>query len=105
MSDEIDLAPEPDESFTVHRAANGHGWSIVDDGKLVAAFSTVADMASWMQTYLGRLDEEAGIIPRKSGAVHAQAEPVEEPMPLMFKREEEAPRPARVWRVFMGGRK
>jgi hypothetical protein len=58
-----------------------------------------------MVTYLGRLDEEAGIIPRKTGPVHALPEPQVEPMPIMFTREEEAPKPARLWRVFAGGRR
>lgn len=105
MNHEDELAPEPEETFTIRRAANGHGWSIIDDGKLIACFSTVADMGSWMNTHLGRLDEEAGIIPRKSGPVHALAEPVDEPIPIMFTREEEPPKPALIWRVFAGGRR
>ncbi len=104
MSDEttIEQAPQEHEVMEVHRAQKGHGWRIDSEGKTVACFSTVSDMTSWMETYLTPLDEEAGIIPRKSGPIHGQ--PSGDPIPAMFTRPEPS-KPASGWRVLIGGRR
>lgn len=99
---EDDLAPPPADIMTVMRAPTGHGWMIAFDGHPQAYFSTVGDMCSWMKTALLPLDVEAGVIPRDE----PKAITSEDPLPNMFQEAQEliAPKPARLFRIFSGGR-
>jgi len=72
------------------------------DGQPQAYFSTIDDMCSWIAAALRPLDIEAGVIPR--------AEPIkaisDEDMPRVLAEAETRvkAKPARMWRVFSGGR-
>ena len=98
---EDDLAVPPVDIMTVMRAPTGHGWVIAFDGHPQAYFSTVADLCSYGKTVLTPLDIEAGVIPRDEPKAIT-----EDALPAMFKDAQEliSPKPARLWRVFAGGR-
>jgi len=97
-----DFTPPPADIMEVLRAPTGHGWMIRFDGQEQAFFSTADDMCSWIATVLRPLDLEAGVIPR--------AEPIkaiaDEDMPRVLAEAEQRvkAKPARMWRVFSGGR-
>lgn len=99
---EDDLAPPPADIMTVMRAPTGHGWMIAFDGHPQAYFSTVGDMCSWMKTALLPLDVEAGVTARDQ----PKAITSEDPLPTMFDEAKQLieQKPARLWRVFSGGR-
>jgi len=102
MTDEFDIAPPPNDTIEIERAATGHGWSIKFDGQTMAFFSTAADLASWIKTTLTTLDIEAGIIPRPELRSHDN-DPLpsilhDDPARLIEKK------PGRLWRVFAGGK-
>ena len=95
-----DIAPLPADEMTIRRAQSGCGWLVIHDGETKAAFSTVRDMCSYLDTYLSPLDIEAGVIPRKH---EPQIPAPDMTLPKMFEAKEELPRPG-LWRVLTGGR-
>jgi len=101
MTDD-ELARPPDDVMEVLRSPSGHGWMIRFDGEVKACFSTAADMCSWIEAVLKPLDIEAGVIPR--------AEPIkpvsEDELPSIFDdaRVKIEAKPARMFRLFRGGR-
>ena len=101
MSDD-DLAPPPQDLLIVQRATTGHGWSIAFDGQAQAYFSTAADLCSYLKTVLTPLDIEAGVIPRPELKGRD-----DEPLPSILHSEPTRmiePKPARIWRIFQGGK-
>lgn len=99
MSD--DLAPPPDDVIEIQRSPVGHGWMVKFDGQPQAFFSTAEDMASWLKTVLTPLDIEAGVVPAPTPEQPAETLPRilhEDPARMI------EPKPARLWRVFIGGR-
>lgn len=102
MTDEFDIAPLPNDTIEIERAATGHGWAIKFDGQTMAFFSTAADLASWIKTTLTTLDIEAGIIPRPELRTHDN-----EPLPSILHDDPRRlieKKPGRLWRVFAGGK-
>lgn len=97
-----DLAPPPADILTVMRSRTGYGWMIAFDGEPQAYFSTAADLCSYLSTVLKPIDIEAGVIPRDEPKTASG----EDALPAMFKAANQmiSPKPARLWRVFAGGR-
>jgi hypothetical protein len=100
MSD--DIAPPPEDMMEVLRSPSGHGWMIRFDGEIKACFSTAADMCSWIEAVLTPLDIEAGVIPR-SAPIKAVADD-DLPKILADAQSKIETKPARIWRVFAGGK-
>jgi len=101
MDDEI--APVPDDVMEIVRSPSGYGWMVRFDGHVQSCFSTSDDMCEWIKTALKPLDIEAGVIPR--------AEPIravaDNDMPRILSEANAKieTKPARMWRVFAGGRR
>ena len=101
MADD-EIAPPPDDVMEVLRAPSGHGWLIRFDGEIKACFSTADDMCSWISTVLRPLDIEAGVIPRSDPVKPVPAEDM--PRIISEAKGKIEDKPARLWRVFSGGR-
>lgn len=95
---EFDIAPAPNDVIEIHRSPIGHGWKLRFDGDDQAHFSTAADMASWLKTVLTPLDIEAGVVPASQAAEEMPRILHENPAQIIEKK------PARLWRVFAGGK-
>lgn len=92
----MDIASEPDDVLQIARAETGHGWMVRHDGHVQACFSTASDLAKWIETVLTPLDVDAKVIEPET----------HEPMPTVLQTPAELieRKPARLWRVFRGGK-
>ena len=102
MDGSDELAPDPNDLLVISRSPVGHGWSISFDGEAKVYFSTADDMASWIKTVLRPLDIEAGVVPAP------KPDSVADDLPRIMHQNPERMienKPARLWRVFAGGRK
>lgn len=87
MSDgDVDIAPPPHETLTLHRAPVA-GWFIVFDGELVACFGTIGEATQWMDRVLGPADG-----PRR-----------DDPLPAVLLDEIEKPKLS-MWSLIRGGK-
>ena len=97
-----ETAPPPDDVMEVLRSPSGHGWMIRFDGEIKACFSTADDMCEWIKTVLRPLDIEAGVIPR-SEPIRPVAD-ADMPRIITDAQSKIETKPARLWRVFAGGK-